>query len=159
MNLVKLLVRRSIVPTLCLLLGMGIGHLLTRNYPVESTARNYSVKSALQCARKECERELYSNADFSQLDLNICSSFLRRLAEMELAWRRIEVENSVSYSKIKTDYMKWSLDWEKRLKEDLQHPSDFAGGSMEMMDITLRQYRLLCIQLEELESLWEDRLE
>ena len=91
---VKLLVRRSLLPGLCLLLGMGAGHLLTRSY---------SVESALQGARQECERELHGNADFSQLELNICSSFLRRLAEMELAWRRIDVENSASYARLKVE--------------------------------------------------------
>lgn len=143
---VKLLVRRSLLPGLCLLLGMGAGHLLTRSY---------SVESALQSARQECERQLYGNADFSQLELNICSSFLRRLAEMELAWRRIDVENSASYARLESDYIKWSQDWERKLEEDRKRSSEFAGGSMEMMDACLRQYRLLCGQLEELESKWE----
>lgn len=143
---VKLLARRSIAPALCLLLGMGTGHLLPRSY---------SVESALQSARQECERQLYGNADFSQLELNICSSFLRRLAEMELAWRRIDVENSASYARLESDYIKWSQDWERKLEEDRKRPSEFAGGSMEMMDACLRQYGLLCGQLEELESKWE----
>lgn len=142
---VKLLARRSLLPGLCLLLGMGVGHLLTRSY---------SVESALQRARQECERELHGNADFSQLELNICSSFLRRLAEMELAWRRIDVENSASYARLESDYIKWSQDWERKLEEDRKRPSEFAGGSMEMTDACLRQYGLLCSQLEELKSQW-----
>ena len=143
---VKQLARRSLLPGFCLLLGIGAGHLLTRSY---------SVESALQSARQECERQLYGNADFSQLELNICSSFLRRLAEMELTWRRIDVENSASYARLESDYIKWSQDWERKLEEDRKRPSEFAGGSMEMMDACLRQYRLLCGQLEELESKWE----
>ena len=42
-----------------------------------------------------------------------------------------------------------------RMEEDRKRPSEFAGGSMEMMDACLRQYGLLCGQLEELESKWE----
>ena len=74
---------------------------------------------------------------------------------MELAWRRIDVENSASYARLESDYIKWSQDWERKLEEDRKRPSEFAGGSMEMMDACLRQYRLLCGQLEELESKWE----
>lgn len=144
---VKQLARRSLLPGFCLLLGIGAGHLLTRSY---------SVESALQSARQECERELHGNADFSQLKLNICSSFLRRLAEMELAWRRIDVENSASYARLESDYIKWSQDWEKKLEEDRKRPSEFAGGSMEMMDACLRQYGLLCEQLNELECKWKN---
>lgn len=144
----KLLVRRSLLPGLCLLLGMGAGHLLTRSY---------SVESALQSARQECERQLYGNADFSQLELNICSSFLRRLAKMELAWRRIEVENSRNYSEFEMDYLGWSREWARKLEEDLNTPSEYEGGSMEMMDACLRQYDLLCEQLDELECKWKNR--
>lgn len=128
-----------------LLIGGGIGHMLTRSY---------SVESALKQARSECKRELYGNADFSQWHLNLCASFLHRLAEMELAWRRLEVENSASYSRMESDYMKWSQEWEKKLEDDRKRPSEFAGGSMEMMDASLRQYGLLCGQLSELECQW-----
>ena len=134
-----------VLPVCCLLFGMGAGHLLTRSY---------SVESALQSAREECERELHRNGNFRQWHLNLCASFLRRLAEMELAWRRTDVENSVSYSRMESDYINWSQEWEKRLEEDRKRPSEFAGGSMEMMDAALRQYGLLCGQLEELESQW-----
>lgn len=65
-----------LIPGIFLLGGISIGHALPRNE---------SVGSALQTARKECERELYGNANFSQWNLNMCSSFLRQLAEMELA--------------------------------------------------------------------------
>ena len=114
-----------LVPVIFLLAGISIGHALPRNE---------SVESALLTARKECERELYGNANFAQWNLNMCSSFLRRLAEMELAWRRLEVTNSASYSQIEADYMRWGQEWDKRLEEDRQRPSEFAGGSMEMMD-------------------------
>ena len=136
-----------LVPIISLLSGAGISHVLSRNE---------SVESALQTARKECERELHGNADFSQLKLNMCSSFLRQLAEMELAWQQIEVENSADYDRMEADYMKWQAEWEKRLREDRQRPSEFAGGSMEMMDCALRQYELLCEQLEELECKWKN---
>ena len=136
------------VPVCCLLIGMGAGYLSTRSF---------SVESALRTARLECERELHGNAGFSQLKLNMCSSFLRQLAEMELAWRQIEVENSADYDRMEADYMKWQAEWEKRLREDRQRSSEFAGGSMEMMDCALRQYELLCEQLEELECKWKNR--
>ncbi len=145
---VKLLARRSIAPALCLLLGMGTGHLLPRSY---------SVESALQSARQECERELLGNADFKQCHLNMCSSFLRLLAEMELSWRRIEVENSRNYSEFEMDYLGWSREWARKLEEDLNTPSEYEGGSMEMMDCALRQYDLLCEQLDELECKWKNR--
>ena len=87
----------------------------------------------------------------------MCSSFLRQLAEMELAWQQIEVENSADYDRMEADYMKWQAEWEKRLREDRQRPSEFAGGSMEMMDCALRQYELLCEQLEELECKWKNQ--
>ena len=125
-----------LVPVIFLLTGISIGHVLPRNE---------SVESALLTARMECERELYGNANFSQWNLNMCSSFLRRLAEMELAWRQLEVENSAGFSRMEADYMKW------------QRPSEFAGGSMEMMDCALRQYALLCEQLDELECKWKNR--
>ena len=137
-----------LLPVCCLLLGMGAGHLLTRSY---------SVESALQSAREECERELYGNANFSQWHLNMCSSFLRQLAEMELAWRQLEVENSAGFTQMEADYIKWLDEWDKRLEEDRQRPSEFAGGSMEMIDCALRQYDLLCEQLDELECKWKNR--
>ena len=137
-----------LIPGIFLLAGISIGHALPRNE---------SVESALQTARKECERELYGNANFSQWNLNMCSSFLRRLAEMELAWRQVEVENSAGFSQMETDYIKWLDEWDKRLEEDRQRPSEFAGGSMEMMDCALRQYDLLCEQLDELECKWKNR--
>lgn len=137
-----------LVPVIFLLTGISIGHALPRNSYVES---------ALQTARKECERELHGNANFSQWNLNMCSSFLRRLAEMELAWRQVEVENSTGFNQMETDYIKWLDEWEKRLEEDRQRPSEFAGGSMEMMDCALRQYDLLCEQLDELECKWKNR--
>lgn len=131
-----------------LLVGISIGHVLPRNE---------SVESALLTARMECERELYGNANFSQWNLNMCSSFLRRLVEMELAWRQVEVENSAGFSQMEADYMKWQDEWDKRLEEDRNRPSEFAGGSMEMMDCALRQYNLLCEQLDELECKWKNR--
>lgn len=137
-----------LVPVITLLIGAGIGHTLPRNE---------SVESALLTARKECERELYGNANFSQWNLNMCSSFLRRLAEMELAWRQLEVENSAGFSQMEANYMKWQDEWDKRLEEDRNRPSEFAGGSMEMMDCALRQYDLLCEQLDELECKWKNR--
>ena len=137
-----------LVPVITLLIGAGIGHALPRNE---------SVESALLTARMECERELYGNANFSQWNLNMCSSFLRRLVEMELAWRRLEVENCVGFSRMEAAYMKWQEEWEKRLEEDRKRPSEFAGGSMEMMDCALRQYDLLCEQLDELECKWKNR--
>ena len=144
----KKIVCTMLVPTISLLIGAGIGHVLPRNE---------SVESVLQTARKECERELYGNANFSQWNLNMCSSFLRRLAEMELAWRQVEVENSAGFSQLEADYTKWLDEWDKRLEEDRQRPSEFAGGSMEMMDCALRQYDLLCEQLDELECKWKNR--
>ena len=133
-----------LVPVIFLLAGISIGHVLPRNE---------SVESALLTARMECERELYGNANFSQWNLNMCSSFLRRLAEMELAWRQVEV----GFSQMEANYMKWQDEWDKRLEEDRQRPSEFAGGSMEMMDCALRQYDLLCEQLDELEYKWKNR--
>lgn len=137
-----------LVPVIFLLTGISIGHALPRNE---------SVESALLTARKECERELYGNANFSQWNLNMCSSFLRRLAEMELSWRRIEVENSRNYSEFEMDYLGWSREWARKLEEDLNTPSEYEGGSMEMMDCALRQYDLLCEQLDELECKWKNR--
>ena len=140
---------RSIVPLLCLLVGLGAGHLLTRSYSVEST---------LQQARAECVRELYGNADFKQWHLNLCSSFLRRLAEMELAWRSLEVTSAENYYEFEKDYLRWSCEWARKLEADRDTPSEFEGGSMAMMDAALRQYGLLCGQLEELEVKWESRI-
>ena len=110
-----------------------------------------SVGSVLLTGRKECERELYGNAISSQWNLNMCSSFLRQLAEMELAWRQVEVENSAGFSQMEADYTIWLDDWDLSLVDERQRPSEFAGGSMEMMDCALRQYDLLCGQLDELE--------
>ena len=110
-----------LVPVIFLLTGISIGHALPRNE---------SVESALLTARKECERELYGNANFSQWNLNMCSSFLRRLAEMELAWRQIEVENSAGFSRMEADYMKWQDEWDKRLEEDRKRPSEFANDGL-----------------------------
>ena len=58
---------------------------------------------------------------------------------------------------MEADYMKWQDEWDKRLEEDRKRPSEFARGSMEMMDCALRQYALLCEQLDELECKWKNR--
>ena len=138
-----------VVPFLCLLVGLGTGYLLTRSYTVES---------ALKQARTECEREVHGNADFSQWHLNMCSSFLRRLAEMELSWRSLEVTNAENYCEFEKDYMQWGREWDRKREDDLNTPSEFEGGSMAMMDAALRQYGLLCGQLEELETQWKSRI-
>ena len=138
----------ALVPLIFLLIGISIGYALPQNE---------SVEAVLLTARKECERELNSNENFSQWNLNMCSAFLRRLAEMELAWRQLGVTNSASYSQIEPEYMKWCQEWDKKLEEDRNRPSEFAGGSMEMMDAALRQYWLLCEQLDELECKWKNR--
>lgn len=138
---------RILVPILFLLIGLCAGRILFHAPP-------RSVDAALQSARSVCERELHDNADFSQLKLNLCASFLRRLAEMELDWRRADVENRPDYARIEAEYLEWSRAWDRMIEENRAAPSDFAGGSLEMTDFAMREYALLSEQLAELETRW-----
>ena len=114
--------------------------------------RQQSVPGALQMAEELCMKELQENGDFKQVHLNICSAYIRSLAEMRLDWLALEIENSGNYESFEKEYLQWQNDFQKAREKVLNEPGEFAGGSMAPLERNLNLSAFFQNKIKEVEK-------
>ena len=108
----------------------------------------------LRLTRERLDKYLFNEGNLTQSEMTILSEFLLRLARMEQYLIEYRIWNQPGYDKIKKQFMADCERWNKKLEEEAQKPSEYAGGSMEPMDRNLRMTDLVRKRIDELKTKW-----
>ena len=90
----------------------------------------------------------------SQSEMTLVSGFQLALAQMELEHIRYTIWNQSNYGKIEAAFLKDEETWERRLKAEMEKPSEFEGGSIAPMDNNQRMTALIVDRIAELKEKW-----
>ena len=90
----------------------------------------------------------------SQSEMTMVAGFQLALAQMELDHVRYTIWNQSNYGKIEAAFHKDEEAWERRLKAEMEKPSEFEGGSMAPMDNNQRMTALIDGRIAELKEKW-----
>ena len=106
--------------------------------------------------RKTRERfEHYLQHDVTtQSEMNLVSSYMVQLANMEKYLIEYRIWNQANYDQIEKDFHADCEAWEKRAEVENQKPSQYKGGSMEPMDHNLRMTGFIEKRINELRTKW-----
>ena len=90
----------------------------------------------------------------SQSEMTMVAGFQLALAQMELDHVRYTIWNQSNYGKIEAAFHKDEEAWERRVKAEMEKPSEFEGGSMAPMDNNQRMTALIEGRIAELKEKW-----
>ena len=90
----------------------------------------------------------------SQTEMTMVAGFQLALAQMELEHIRYTICNQSNYGKIEAAFQKDEEAWERRLKAEMEKPSEFEGGSMAPMDNNQRMTAFIDARIAELKEKW-----
>ena len=108
------------------------------------------IQEELRTARKNLDA-CYTG---SQSEMTMVAGFQLALAQMELEHIRYTICNQSNYGKIEAAFLKDEETWERRLKAEMEKPSEFEGGSMAPMDNNQRMTALIVGRIAELKEKW-----
>ncbi len=108
----------------------------------------------LRLTRERLDKYLFNEESLTQSEMTIMSEYLLRLARMEQYMIEYRIWNQPGYDKIEKQFMADCERWNKKLEEEAQKPSEYAGGSMEPMDRNLRMTDLVRKRIDELKTKW-----
>ena len=108
----------------------------------------------LRITRERLDKYLFNEESLTQSEMTIMSEYLLRLARMEQYMIEYRIWNQPGYDKIEKQFMADCERWNKKLEEEAQKPSEYAGGSMEPMDRNLRMTDLVRKRIDELKTKW-----
>ena len=111
---------------------------------------NLGIQRELRNARTKLD-DCYTG---SQSEMTMVSGFQLALAQMELDHVRYTIWNQSNYGKIEAAFSKDEEAWERRLKAEMETPSEFEGGSMAPMDNNQRMIALIEGRIAELKEKW-----
>ena len=111
---------------------------------------NLGIQRELRTARTKLD-DCYTG---SQSEMTMVSGFQLALAQMELDHVRYTIWNQSNYGKIEAAFQKDEEAWERRLKAEMEKPSEFEGGSMAPMDNNQRMTALIVGRIAELKEKW-----
>ena len=146
-----------------LLGGTGTALLLSGCLPVEesqqqSITEQFSVQPDPTWGVQEELRNARTKLDAcytgSQSEMTMVAGFQLALAQMELEHIRYTICNQSNYGKIEAAFSKDEEAWERRLKAEMEKPSEFEGGSMAPMDNNQRIIALIEGRIAELKEKW-----
>ena len=109
----------------------------------------------LRLTRERLDKYLFNEENLTQSKMTIMSEYLLRLARMEQYMIEYRIWNQPGYDKIEKQFMADCERWNKKLEEEAQKPSEYAGGSMEPMDRNLRMTDLVRKRIDELKTKWQ----
>jgi len=109
----------------------------------------------LRLTRERLDKYLFNEENLTQSEMTIMSEYLLRLARMEQYMIEYRIWNQPGYDKIEKQFMADCERWNKKLEEEAQKPSEYAGGSMEPMDRNLRMTDLVRKRIDELKTKWQ----
>ena len=108
------------------------------------------IQEELRTAREKLD-DCYTG---SQSEMTMVAGFQLALARMELEHVRYTIWNQSNYGKIEAAFRKDEEAWERRLKAEMEKPSEFEGGSMAPMDNNQRMTALIVGRIAELKKKW-----
>ena len=106
--------------------------------------------------RSKLEHYLMNDAR-TQSEMNLVSSYMVQLANMEKYLLEYRIWNQSNYDQIEKDFHADCEAWEKRAEAENQKPSQFEGGSLAPMDHNLRMTDFIEKRIEELRTKWRKK--
>ena len=117
---------------------------------VKPDPKGWGIQEELRNARTKLDG-CYTG---SQSEMTMVAGFQLALAQMELDHVRYTIWNQSNYGKIEAAFHKDEEAWERRLKAEMEKPSEFEGGSMAPMDNNQRMTALIDARIAELKEKW-----
>ena len=93
----------------------------------------------------------------TQSEINLVSSYMVQLANMEKYLLEYRIWNQSNYDQIEKNFHADSEAWEKRAEAENLKPSQFEGGSLAPMDHNLRMTDFIEKRIEELRTKWRKK--
>ena len=110
----------------------------------------------LNLTRQRLEHYLMNNVS-TQSEMNILSSNIVELANMERYLVEYRIWNQPNYTKIEKSFLTDCEKWEKLADAEAKKPSQFEGGSMAPCDINLRMVSFIEKRIKELKTKWRKK--
>ena len=107
-------------------------------------------------SRNRLERYLMNDA-MTQSEMTILSQYMVQLANMEKYFLEYRIWNQPNYGKIEKVFSADCEAWEKRADAEAKKPSQYKGGSLELMDHNLRMTGFIEKRIEELRTKWRQK--
>lgn len=108
----------------------------------------------LSSARSKLDYYL-QNCAMTQQEMNLISSYMLQLANMEKYMIEYRIWNQSNYGQIEKEFMKDCEQWEKQAEKEAEKASEFEGGSMAPMDHNLRMSDFIEKRIKELKAKWQ----
>ena len=108
------------------------------------------IQEELRTAREKLD-DCYTG---TQSEMTMVAGFQLALARMELEHVRYTIWNQSNYGKIEAAFRKDEEAWERRVKAEMEKPSEFEGGSIAPMDNNQRMIALIEGRIAELKEKW-----
>lgn len=110
-------------------------------------------EDVLKEARSNLEHYLTKDA-MTQSEMNIISSHMFQLANMEKYMIEYRIWNQDNYDKIEKEFQADCEAWEKRIEAEAKKPSQFEGGTLAPLDNSLRMTSFIEERIDELRTRW-----
>ena len=114
---------------------------------------NRPPEDVLKNARAELKHYLTKNA-MTQSEMNILSSYMLQLANMEKDIIEYRIWNKNNYGKIEKEFQSDCEAWEKRMEAEAKKPSQFEGGTLAPLDNNFRMTSFVEERIDELRTRW-----
>ena len=106
--------------------------------------------------RSKLEHYLMNDAR-TQSEMNLVSSYMAQLANMEKYLLEYRIWNQSNYDQIEKEFNADCEAWEKRAEAENLKPSQYEGGSLAPMDHNLRMTGFLEKRINELRTKWRQK--
>ena len=107
----------------------------------------------LRQSRGNLEHYLLNDAR-TQSEMNLVSSYMVQLANMEKYLIEYRIWNQSNYDQIETEFHADCEAWERLAEAENQKPSQYEGGSLAPMDYNLRMTGFIEKRIHELKTKW-----
>ena len=105
-------------------------------------------------SRNRLERYLMTDA-MTQSEINILSQYMVELANMERYLLEYRIWNQSNYEQIEKAFTADCEAWKKQADAEAKKPSQYNGGSAELMEHNLRMTGFIEKRIEELKTKWQ----
>ena len=106
--------------------------------------------------RSKLEHYLMNDAR-TQSEMNLVSSYMVQLANMEKYLLEYRIWNQSNYDQVEKEFNADCEAWEKRAEAENLKPSQYEGGSLAPMDHNLRMMDFIEKRIEELRTKWRQK--
>ena len=110
----------------------------------------------LRQSRGNLEHYLLHDAR-TQSEMNLVSSYMVQLANMEKYLIEYRIWNQANYDYIEKEFQADCEAWEKRAEAENLKPSQYEGGSLAPMDHNLRMTGFIEKRIHELKTKWRKK--